>query len=120
MWLFKKKEDNIENLMKDCNKLYVDFKYSFTLAHSQSYYDFKKIMNFHFNEMKDYIGKETNETNLKSLLLHFKEQLIFFQKHPFSCTPEEFKKFAEKHLPYVEKIQSIIRENNSINCKVKL
>ena len=120
MWPFKKKEDNVESLMKDCNKLYSDFRYALTYAHYESYYEFKEFMNSNFGQLRKQLGKEENEQVVKSLLLHFKEQLTFFQSNPFSCEKEDFKKFEEKHLPYMEKVQSVIRQNNTSNSKVKI
>lgn len=114
MWFFKKKEDTVESLMKDCNKLYSDFRYAFTLAHYKSYYEFKQIMHVNFNMLKDCLGKENDEKVVKSLLLHFKEQLTFLQEHPFSCTPEELKQFEEKHFPYMEKVHQVLSDNNSL------
>ena len=38
MWPFKK-EENVENLIKDCNKLYSSFRYSLGKAHYKSYSD---------------------------------------------------------------------------------
>lgn len=114
MWPFKKKEDTVESLMKDCNKLYSDFRYTLTLAHYQSYYEFKQIMNVNFDMLKDSLAQENDDKVVKALLLHFKEQLTFFQDNPFSCNPEELKQFEDKHFPYMEKVHQVLSDNNSL------
>lgn len=111
MWPFKQKEDSIESLIKDCTKLYSDFRFSSTLAHYQSYADFKSEMNSNFVQLRAIIGEQDNEDTIKSLLVHYKEQLKFFQKNPFSCEIENLDTFYQKNLPYIEKLQEIVNQN---------
>lgn len=68
MWPFKKKEETVESLMKDCNKLYSDFCFSLGKAHYKSYSDLKFVMQKNFHIMRDYISKEDNEAVLIELL----------------------------------------------------
>ena len=109
MWPFKKKEETVESLMKDCNKLYSNFCFSLGKAHYQSYSDLKFVMKDKFSIMKDYISKENNEEVLLGLLKKFKSQLEFFNEHPFSCDTEVFiKEFDSKHMPYEQNLQSFV------------
>ncbi len=94
--------------MKDCNKLYSSFNQYLGLAHYQNYFEFKRIMRNNFQIMKYNLGKTDDEDALKLLLIHFKEQLQFFEKHPFSCNSEEFIVFENKHMPYQGKFDSIV------------
>lgn len=111
MWPFKKKEETVESLMNDCSKLYSDFRYSITLAHYKSYYEFKQTMNGHFEEFRNFVSQSEDEQTVKSLLVHFKEQLLFFKQYPFACEIEDFRKFQEKNFPYIEKLQEIVNQN---------
>ena len=60
MWPFKK-EENVENLIKDCNKLYASFSYSLGKAHYKSYSDLKFLMKENFKIMREKIGTEQDE-----------------------------------------------------------
>lgn len=120
MWPFKKKEDTIESLIKDCTKLYSDFRFSSTLAHHKSYADFKSEMNSNFVQLRAIIGEQDNEDTIKSLLVHYKEQLKFFQKNPFSCEIENLDTFYQKNFPYMEKVNNIISEQQSPKPKMKI
>ena len=60
MWPFKK-EENVENLIKDCNKLYSRFRYSLGKAHYKSYSDLKFLMKENFKIMREKIGTEQDE-----------------------------------------------------------
>ena len=120
MWPFKKKEETVESLIKDCNKLYSSFNYSLTLAHYQSYYEMKKHMKENFQIMRTYLGTTDDEKTLKELLLHFKEQLKFFQENAFACPIEKFQEFSLKHLPYEEKIKNIVNPKVFITQKHKM
>lgn len=109
MWPFKKKEETVESLMKDCNKLYSDFCFSLGKAHYKSYSDLKFVMKENFHIMRDYISKEDNEVVLIELLKKFKDQLTFFNKNPFSCDTKVFiKEFDSKHMPYEQNLQSFV------------
>lgn len=110
MWPFKPREENIENLTKDCNKLYSSFNQYLGLAHYQSYFDLKKLMGNNFQIMKYNLGQQHDEDVVKALLLHFKAQLQFFETHPFSCNSGEFLDFEQKNFPYQGKIELLIQE----------
>lgn len=126
MWPFKPKQDTIESLIKDCNKLYASFKYSYTLAHYESYYDLKKSMKDNFQLMQKTIGLTDNEDSMKELLKHFKNQLSFFEKNPFSCTPEDLNTFKNAHFPYQQKMEEIMKSpssslpSQSLKCGCKI
>lgn len=111
MWPLKKKEDTVESLMKDCNKLYSSFNYSLTLANSINYAKFKVIMKNNFKIMQDMLSKQTDEVVTLALLKNFKEQLSFFEKNPFYCDQKEFiKSFDSKYMPYQQKLDELISE----------
>lgn len=112
---FNKKPDTIESLTNACNKKYDDFMYTRTLAHYKSYYEMKQLLRQDFNFMRSVI-EETKEDNLTlDLLKHFKEQLIFINKNPFSCNESEMAQFMSKNYPYQDKVLDIIKQHQSIN-----
>jgi len=122
MWPFKKKEETVESLMKDCNKLYSDFCFSLGEAHYKSYSDLKFVMQKNFHIMRDYISKEDNEAVLIELLKKFKDQLTFFNKNPFSCDIDIFvQEFDSKHMPYAQNLKSFVdnlKQSNSSRPKI--
>ena len=121
MWSFKK-EENVENLIKDCNKLYSSFSYSLGKAHYKSYSDLKFLMKENFKIMREKIGTEQDEEIMVELLKKFKNQLEFFEKYPFSCEIKIFhKEFHQKHMPYKENLDNYINnlkeEKNNLKRK---
>ena len=110
--MFFKKEETIESLMKECNKEYSSFLYSYTKAHYQSYFDFKQTLKNDFNYLKDCMANSTKEDLTLDLLKTFKAQLKFINTHPFSADVETMQPFLAEHFPYKEKVDTIITKHN--------
>ena len=110
--MFLKKEDTVESLMKECNKEYSDFLYSYTKANYQSYFDFKQTLKNDFNYLKDSLATSSKEDLTLELLKTFKSQLKFINSQPFSADAKTMKPFLAEHFPYKEKIDAIIFKHN--------
>lgn len=110
MWPFSKKEDTVESLMKDCNDSYHEFDRTLTLGHYGAYVEFKMDMKESFEKVKEAILSADNDERKKALLNHFKKQLTFFEKNPFSCEGVKLLDFKENNFPYVEKMEMAVQE----------
>lgn len=125
MFNFFHKEETVESLTKQCNKLYSNFDFSYHLAHTRSYYDFKEMMRNNFDDFKVFIKEHDSEKTQIALLKSFKEQLQFFNKNPFLANESDIQKFVTKFLPYKSKLESIVNcvkeeELNNVSSKKKI
>lgn len=120
MWF--KKEDTVDSLVKDCNKLYSNFKDTHTLAHTRSYYQFKVIMDQNFQVLRELVTNSTTDESRLNLLKSFKEQLEFFNEYTFSAEPKALEDFADKFFPYKEKMMEVAQEQpqQTISAKRKI
>lgn len=119
-----KKQETVESLTKDCNKLYANFDFSYHLAHTRPYYNFKEMMRNNFDYFKVFIKEVHDEKTQVALLKSFKEQLQFFNKNPFMADDKDIEKFVSKFIPYKSKLNSIVYSvsedlENSSKKKIK-
>ncbi len=114
--MFFKKEETIDSLTKECNELVASFKYSYSKAHSKSYFHFKQKFSGNLPIIKFAIENAKEDESVLILLKWFKEQLSFFKKNPFSSSIEDMIEFESKFSPVDEKIKVLLEKNN-INTK---
>jgi hypothetical protein len=115
---FKKKPDSIESLMKKCNSGYSEFLGHLTKAHSHSYFQFKCALKDDFKYLMNEISQSENEEVTMKLLQHFKGQLDFITKNPFTSNQDKFDKFLADNYPYADKIDGIKAEVNKLKMKM--
>ena len=112
--LFKKKELSLEEqnlkLEENVYKAYDEFRSYGHLAHYSSYHQFKMSLHTDLQKNLPILREIENPIIKHSVLSHFKEQLKFVNKNPFSADSFEYNQFLEKNYPYDKKLSAVIDE----------
>lgn len=93
-----------ERLIKKCNKLYSDFLFSSTKAHTYAYFQFKKELRVDLIDLKNALEKEFNQSRRIEILKNMEEKLVFINNNPFSID-QNITAFKERHLPLWRKTE---------------